>query len=324
MDVRNFTNAAIDLGRLLIEERRVPERKDLRGELSDRGPDSFGGAAVGGRGDSGIGGRSAPNAVATGGIVDLPPVTVPAERVSGQHKHVYADFLFSFQPPLAPPYDPNVDSIDPDGDIGILSPEILLRAYPEFNRLPQKLQELVLASPVATSQMLSFLSAGGRFEFVDGLGVAGGEYVSGVPPVIRLDRESVQVAMNGDNVDYDNGLLIATLGHELGHWTVDSGGGYGAFQGSTFEDYLDYVALGEALAIINEMIIVGEVEFAGEQATMIGYATESVLAPLYSKFQDDGDLDSLTQSLIDIVKENQVWVDNIREHWDEHEDQIVN
>lgn len=255
--------------------------------------------------------------------MDLPPVTVPGDRVSGSHAHVYADFLISFQPPLVPPFDPNVASLDPEGSIGTLDPEILLRAYSEFNRLPAELQSLVLASPVATAQMLSFLSAGGRFEFVQGLGQGAGEYVSGDPPVIRLDRDQVNLAMDGDNDAYDNGLLISALGHELGHWVVDSRGGFGSFLGSTLEEYLDYLAMGEALAIVNEMIIVGEVKYAGNEAYMTGYATDAELAPLYSKFQADGDLDALTASLKSLVLGNERWVERVRQHWDEHQDEIV-
>src|SRR5690606_28978953 len=125
--------------------------------------------------------------ITSGGVVDLPPVTVRGDQVSGGYAPDYAAFFQS--PSLLPPYPVDVDVIDPEGWLPILDPALTLSAYAAFTQLPERLQQLVLATPTMTAQMIRFFEAGGRIEFVEGLGGFGGKY-DPENQVIQLDESS--------------------------------------------------------------------------------------------------------------------------------------
>src|SRR3546814_3763616 len=79
-----------------------------------------------------------------------------------------------------------------------------------FNALPEELQEMILASPTATEQMVRFFAAGGQIEILPNIvGAFEGQYQPGEPPVIVLDQGTIQAAMDGDNDAYENGILIS-------------------------------------------------------------------------------------------------------------------
>src|SRR3546814_9459377 len=94
-----------------------------------------------------------------------------------------------------------------------------------------------------------------------------------------------------DNDAYDNGILVAVVAHELGHWVIDDAGTQQSDCGS-LPDYIRFRAEGEALAIVNSMIVAGEVDYLTNfDAILTGYATDAVLGPLYSTFQQNHDLE---------------------------------
>lgn len=66
------------------------------------------------------------------GIITLPPVTVTADQVDGEHAADYGGFL-EVPPPV---FLPDVDEIGQEGDIGTLDPKIILQAYEDFTKLP--------------------------------------------------------------------------------------------------------------------------------------------------------------------------------------------
>src|SRR3546814_6267949 len=64
--------------------------------------------------------------------------------------------------------------------------------------------------------------------------------------------------------------------------------------GGSLPDYIRFRAEGEALAIVNSMIVAGEVDYLTNfDAILTGYTTDAVLGPLYSTFQQNHDLDAL-------------------------------
>lgn len=251
------------------------------------------------------------NAVPTsGGIVDLPPVTVRGDQVSGEHAADYAMFFTS--PPLLPP---DVDSIDPEGWLPLLDPALKLSTYAAFTQLPERLQELVLASPTMTAQMIRFFEAGGRIEFVPGLGNFGGKYLP-EDNVIQLD-ESITTAMDpaADNYDYLNGVWISTLAHEVGHWSV----GIDVWDGGSLPDYIDHRAVAEAMATVNSMVVAAEIEYLTDfNVTIAGYVSEAQLGPLYETFQNNHDLDALVDAVADLTKTSDGFINSVTEFWEEH------
>lgn len=231
-------------------------------------------------------------------ITDIPPVTVTADQVDGEHAADYGGFLESPPPPI---FLPDVDEIGQEGDIGTLDPKIILQAYEDFTKLPPKLQSMILDSPTAMTQMVRFFHAGGRIQLDPDLGDFQGHFEGGPPPKITLDRSSVLNAMDGDNDAYENGLLISTLAHELGHFSLFSVGAEP--HTDSLGNYLQYRKEQEAMAIINSMIVGAEVEYAGNwDVTLTGYATDSQLRPLYEAFQQNHDLDALVAGLVDLVE----------------------
>lgn len=248
------------------------------------------------------------------GIVTLPPVTVTADQVDGEHAADYGGFLESPPPPI---FLPDVDEIDQEGGIGPLDPKTILQAYEDFTKLPPKLQSMILASPTATAQMVRFLQAGGEIELAPDLGDFQGHFNEGPPPKITLDRSSVLNAKNGDNDAYECGLLISTLSHELGHFSTFSAGPEP--HTDTLGNYLQYRKEQEAMAIINSMIVAAEVEYASDwEVTLTGYATDAELRPLYSAFQLNHDLDALVAGLVGLLETDpgyQGFVDKITEYW---------
>src|SRR3546814_8212050 len=90
----------------------------------------------------------------------------------------------------------------------------------------------------------------------------------------------------------------------LGHWVIDDAGTQQS-DGGSLPDYIRFRAEGEALAIVNSMIVAGEVDYLTNfDAILTGYATDAVLGPLYSTFQQNHDLDALIDALADIVENN--------------------
>lgn len=250
-----------------------------------------------------------------GGIVDIPPVTVRGDQVFGDYAPDYAAFFHS--PSLLPPYPVDVDVIDPEGDIPILSPTARLRYHSDFNQLPERMQDMVLASPTMTAQMIRFFEAGGSIQFVSGLGNFGGEYtVDGAGnPLIRLD-DSIILAKDaaGDSYEYLNSVWISTLAHEVGHWVL----GVESWSGGSLADYIDHRAISEALATVNSMVVAAEIEYLSDfSVTMMGYATDSQLRPIYEAFQADHDLDALVAQISDLVKGKQSFIDDVTEFWEE-------
>src|SRR3546814_17778142 len=100
-----------------------------------------------------------------GGTVDLPPVTVTADVVGGHFIQDYSAFLEAFS--AAPPdINQQEDTLEPGDEPDLLSPEAILQANEDFNALPEELQEMILASPTATEQMVRFFAAGGQIEIL--------------------------------------------------------------------------------------------------------------------------------------------------------------
>src|SRR3546814_10867033 len=70
------------------------------------------------------------------------------------------------------------------------------------------------------------------------------------------------------------------------------------------------------LAIVNSMIVAGEVDYLTKfDAIITGYATDAVLGPLYSTFQQNHDLDALIDALADIVENNGEFVSKTTDYW---------
>src|SRR3546814_14328936 len=108
--------------------------------------------------------------------------------------------------------------------------------------------------------MVRFFAAGGQIEILPNIvGAFEGQYQPGEPPVIVLDQGTIQAAMDGDNDAYENGILISVVAHELGHWVIDDAGTQQS-DGGSLPDYIRFRAEGEALAIVNSMIVAGEVD----------------------------------------------------------------
>src|SRR3546814_14086227 len=109
--------------------------------------------------------------------------------------------------------------------------------------------------------------------------------------------------------------LISVVAHELGHWVIDDAGTQQS-DGGSLPDYIRFRAEGEALAIVNSMIVAGEVDYLTNcDAILTGYATDAVLGPLYSTFQQTHDLDDLIAALADIVENNGEFVSKTTDHW---------
>src|SRR3546814_11673733 len=97
----------------------------------------------------------------------------------------------------------------------------------------------------------------------------------------------------GDNDAYENGILISVVAHELGHWVIDDAGTQQS-DGGSLPDYIRFRAEGEALAIVNSMIVAGEVDYLTNfDAILTGYASDAVLRPRYSKSQKTHGMDAL-------------------------------
>lgn len=231
--------------------------------------------------------------------------------MSGDYAPDYAAFFHS--PSLLPPYPVDVDFIDPEEPIPILSPTIRLRYHSDFNQLPERMQEMVLASPTMTAQMIRFFEAGGTINFVEGLGNFGGRY-DPETQVIELDESINAMDPTADNYDYLNGLWISALAHEVGHW-VD---GPQVWGGGPLSDYIDHRAVAEAMAIINSMVVAAEIEYLTDyNVTMMGYATDAQLRPLYETFQANHDLSALVDAIADLVKASERFTDDVTEFWEE-------
>src|SRR3546814_8915227 len=64
------------------------------------------------------------------------------------------------------------------------------------------------------------------------------------------------------------------------------------------------------------MIVAGEVDYLTNfDAILTGYATDAVLGPLYSTFQQNHDLDALIDALADIVENNGEFVSKTTDYW---------
>src|SRR3546814_4553084 len=142
------------------------------------------------------------------GTVDLPPVTVTADVVGGHFIQDYSAFLEAFS--AAPPdINQQEDTLEPGDEPDLLSPEAILQANEDFNALPEELQEMILASPTATEQMVRFFAAGGQIEILPNIvGAFEGQYQPGEPHVIVLDQGTIQAAQDGNNDSDDNDILI--------------------------------------------------------------------------------------------------------------------
>src|SRR3546814_9712352 len=132
------------------------------------------------------------------GTVDLPPFTVTSDVFGGHFIQDYSAFLEAFS--AAPPdINQQEDTLEPGDEPDRLSPEAILQANEDFNALPEELQEMILASPTATEQMVRFFTAGGQIEILPNIvGAFEGQYQPGEPPVIVLDQGTIQAALDGD------------------------------------------------------------------------------------------------------------------------------
>src|SRR3546814_7348257 len=152
-----------------------------------------------------------------GGTFALPPVTGTADVGGGHFIQDYSAVLEAFS--AAPPdINQQEDTLEPGDEPDLLSPEAILQANEDFNALPEELQEMILASPTATEQMVRFFAAGDQIEIIPNIvGAFEGQYQPGEPPVIVLDQGTIPAAMDGDNDAYANGILISVVAHEIGN-----------------------------------------------------------------------------------------------------------
>lgn len=163
-----------------------------------------------------------PAAFNSGDTTTLDTITVTADQVGGKHKDEYTGFL-GFGNPTPSPYPPDVDEFPQQGGGPVIDYEAVLSTYDDFNALPEVLQQMILSSPTASSQMMQFFAAGGDIVFDTDLGITEGQYsVVNGKPTITLSSQGIQAADDGNNDAYDNELLIGVLGHELGHWSISS------------------------------------------------------------------------------------------------------
>lgn len=103
-----------------------------------------------------------PQTTSSSGVVTFPPVVVKPDQVSGENSAGYQSMLFmSYPVSMSPPYPGDVDTFPQEAWTD--SARAMLEAYPAYNNLPDELQELILASPIMTGQMLEFFEAGGSF-----------------------------------------------------------------------------------------------------------------------------------------------------------------
>jgi hypothetical protein len=249
------------------------------------------------------------------GVVTFPPVVVKPDQVSGENSAGYQSMLFmSYPVSMAPPYPGDVETFPQEAWTDSARP--MLEAYPSFNELPEELQDLILASPTATGQLLKFFQAGGTFVTEVGHGNYQGEYnPNSHPPTIVLDKNSFDAAKDGNNDAHENRIWISTVTHELGHWIRDIGG-YGDFSGGTLSAYKNLRANEEAMAVINSMVIGAEIEFFSDfDVTLVGYATDAQLASLYTTFLGSHDLDSLVSSIASLVLQNVSFNDAVTDYW---------
>jgi len=66
------------------------------------------------------------------------------------------------------------------------------------------------------------------------------------------------------------------------------------------------------------MVVAAEIEYLSDfSVTMMGYATDSQLRPIYEAFQADHDLDALVAQISDLVKGKQSFIDDVTEIWEE-------
>lgn len=189
--------------------------------------------------------------------------------------------------------------LEPDDDFPALSDEQLLAFNPDFQELPEELQALVLASESATSQLLSFFQDGGQIEIVSELGAAA-QYQEGDPPIISIDAGLMAHADDGDNDVYDASLIIMPLAHELGHYATET---THPWPGGSLDEYYDYRAAHEALAIINEWNIGGEIEANPNYNVIYGGYGGSItqLDPFFQAFEANHDMDALVNGISAIV-----------------------
>lgn len=227
----------------------------------------------------------------------LEPVIVTGEReVSGDFASAYTAFLTSAY--AGEPLDDHEQPIGPDDPVLFVDPRLLVENHPQFLKLPEEMREVLLKSEVAITQLARFFSNGGVIVISDEVGEFGGQYFQNV---ITLSRETLNNIANG--VEDRVGAMIFTLLHELGHYIVEVGQ-LNSFDMSSGETgWVTHRALGEALANANAMLIANDIRNSDSSVVIpfTGYATNSVLVPLWNQFAQDSDFDSLVESMFDLV-----------------------
>ncbi|HZF97159.1 MAG TPA: XVIPCD domain-containing protein, partial [Pseudoxanthomonas sp.] len=169
--------------------------------------------------------------------------------------------------------------------------EQVLRDHPNFQAMPGKIQEWILASPHATDAFAGFFNKGGIIEARPETKLP--EYAPEPVPTIRVNDAQWEAAQQKDDAtEYLQRHLFGTLAHEIGHDRYNTGNVL--FKGSTEEAYVQYRAGLEAQAIFSAFPIFKDLErhpdFKALPYNSIGYLSGPEVAAMYRQWRN-GELD---------------------------------
>jgi hypothetical protein len=171
------------------------------------------------------------------------------------------------------------------------SQEQALRDHPNFQDIPGKIQEWILASPHATDAFDSFFSKGGVIESRPEVKLP--LYSPEPVPTIRINDAQWKALRQKDAPEYPQRHLFGTLAHEIGHDRYNTSNVL--FTGRTEEAYVQYRAGLEAQAIFDAFPIFKDLErhpdFKREfPFNSIGYLSGVELGQMYRQWRN-GELD---------------------------------
>lgn len=167
-----------------------------------------------------------------------------------------------------------------------LSNEEYLRSNDNFQRLPHRMQELILKSTNASSDFRAFFANGGEVVPDPEEGLA--SYRSEPMRRIHINSQHYRLAQSGTNGDYISERLFSIVAHEIGH---DKDRNTRFPSNISAEEYVQYRSLKEAKAVFNSFPIFSDLR--NTEPTFrphwnaVGYDSMGVRWPaLYNSWRD--------------------------------------
>lgn len=161
-----------------------------------------------------------------------------------------------------------------------------LKEHPQFQSMPQRIQDWVAGSPSAATAFAEFFERRGRFEPIPNAGLP--YYRPADRPAIVVDESQWNGLRAPGASEYAQRHLFGTLAHEIGHDRHNTGSVL--FKGGSADDYVRYRAELEARAIFTAFPIFKDLEndpaFKKDfPFNSIGYLNGIELAPMYKQWR---------------------------------------